>query len=154
MSYLNAKHQEYKYGIMKSFAIWICLCFFLLTIYSFIFIFIHVFVDATWVWHFAYMFEIAWFSTFSMCFFAIVYIFRPSEEIKYLAEVDELLDETLTEIDGGRAGGSQLSHRNVVNFEEVEMEEGELRKGQKVENAEGGSSDDAAEQIEELDNVA
>ena len=73
-----------------------------------------------------------------------MYIFRPTDESKYLAEVDELLDETLTEIDGGRAGGSQLSHRNVVNFQEVEMEEGELRKGQKVENAEGGSSDDAA----------
>ena len=35
---------------------------------------------------------------FALTLFATSYVFRPKEGLKHLAEIDELLDETLTEV--------------------------------------------------------
>jgi hypothetical protein len=43
-----------------------------------------------------YVLQIVSFSAFSLTLFAVAVIFRPNENSKTLASVNELLDETLT----------------------------------------------------------
>ena len=42
--------------------------------------------------------DILFAAIFATTLFAIAYVFRPKEGLKHLAEIDELLDETLTEV--------------------------------------------------------
>ena len=50
------------------------------------------------VWRVQHMLQIAFMINFCLMLFFTCYIFRPMDGTKVLAEVDELLDETLTEI--------------------------------------------------------
>ena len=49
-------------------------------------------------WQNEHKFEMAWFIVYTATLLATAYVFRPQDGSKMLAEVDELLDETLTEI--------------------------------------------------------
>ena len=49
-------------------------------------------------WQSEHKFVIAWFISYTLTLLAEAWIFRPMEGSRMLAEVDELLDETLTEI--------------------------------------------------------
>ena len=49
-------------------------------------------------WQHEHKFQIAWFLTFSATLIGSAWVFRPTDGSKMLAEVDELLDETLTEM--------------------------------------------------------
>ena len=50
------------------------------------------------VWRIQHTLQIAFMVNFTLMLFCTCYIFRPMDGTKVLAEVDELLDETLTEI--------------------------------------------------------
>lgn len=54
--------------------------------------------EGTDAWKHEHKFQIAWFLTFSLTLLGSARVFRPTSESNMLAEVDELLDETLTEM--------------------------------------------------------
>ena len=98
LAYLKMKNQEYKLSVMKQFSL-------IFTIGVTLYILIRVskilfeiaYPDED-TWQNEYIFVILWFLDFTGILFGSAWIFRPSEHSKSLVEVDELLDETLTEI--------------------------------------------------------
>ena len=80
ISYLKTKGDDLKYGIMKCFGFWILLYFSVLIFVAAAFLITHVFIDAEWVWKTAFIFEMIWFSTFTITLFAIAIIFRPNDD--------------------------------------------------------------------------
>ena len=123
LAYLAEKGDELKYSIMRCFGFWIVLYFSVLLLVSTAFVTIHIAVDAEWVWKTVFIFEIIWFSTFSMTLFAIALIFRPNEDSKILATVNEFLDETLTEVDEiGAKNGRREIEMGVGPFFNIEEE--------------------------------
>ena len=60
----------------------------------------------------------AWFVVYTLTLLASAYVFRPTEGSKMLAEVDELLDETLTEI--GTIEGDNNRVDSVAYAEQLE----------------------------------
>lgn len=60
-------------------------------------------------WQNEHLFHILWFLTYTFIALMTAFIFRPRQGSQKLAEVVELVDETLTEI--GPIDGGALSHR-------------------------------------------
>lgn len=98
LSYLKVKRQDYKLAVMKRYAL-----IFSIGVTTYILIrlskvFFEISTKESDAWQHEHKFQIAWFLTFTATLFASAWVFRPTEGSKMLAEVDELLDETLTEM--------------------------------------------------------
>lgn len=61
-------------------------------------VFFEIFNQNSDSWQNEHKFQIAWFFAYTGTLVGSAYVFRPQEGSKMIAEVDELLDETLTEI--------------------------------------------------------
>lgn len=78
-----------------------------------------------------FIFEITWFCAFSVTLFAIALIFRPNEDSKILATVNEFLDETLTEVDeiGEKSGKREIEMRDGPFINIIEESSGNSKTG-------------------------
>lgn len=70
-------------------------------------------------WKHEHKFQIAWFLTFSATLIGSACVFRPTDGSKMLAEVDELLDETLTEM--GQVEGGDTRRLDSIEYQ-VELQ--------------------------------
>ena len=98
LTYLKMKRQEYKLSIMKKFAVIFTLGVTISTLIRITKFFFEVLHENSEAWQSEHKFVIAWFISYTLTLLAEAWIFRPMEGSRMLAEVDELLDETLTEI--------------------------------------------------------
>lgn len=98
LSYLRLKRQEFKLSMMKQFAGIFTVGVTLIVIIKAYKLFVIVFNEDQDSWQNEHKFVIAWFVTYTATLFGEAWVFRPQEGSKMIAEVDELLDETLTEI--------------------------------------------------------
>jgi len=69
-------------------------------------------------WQNEHNFQIAWFLSYTFILMSSAWVFRPQDGSKMLAEVDELLDETLTEI--GAFDGENNRVDSVAYAEEID----------------------------------
>lgn len=119
LSYLKMKRQEYKLSVMKRFAMIFTIgvtIYILIRIAKMLFEVSQQEVDA---WKHEHKFQIAWFLTFSATLIGSAWVFRPTDGSKTLAEVDELLDETLTEM--GQVEGGDTRRLDSVEYQ-VELQ--------------------------------
>ena len=98
LSYLRLKRQEFKLSMMKKFAGIFTVGVTIIVIIRAVKIFVIVFNEDQDSWSNEHKFVIAWFITYTITLVGEAYVFRPQDGAKMIAEVDELLDETLTEI--------------------------------------------------------
>jgi len=78
----------------------------------------HIFVDTDSAWKFSSITEMTWFVLYTVCLLAMSLVLRPREGFRELAEVDELLDETLTEV-----GNNNSIRVGTRDFNDIEMED-------------------------------
>jgi len=64
--------------------VWVCLC---------------MMGERDTLWNVEWLFEISWFFILTVMLIVIAFVLRPGERSKMLVAMQELLDETLTEID-------------------------------------------------------
>ena len=62
-----------------------------------------------------YVLEIVSFSAYTVTLFAVAVIFRPNENSKILAQVNELLDETLTQVDEPSRGIQEIEMHERIS---------------------------------------
>lgn len=92
------KRQEYKFEIMKRFALIFTIGVSIYIVIRVAKVFFEIFNQDSDAWQNEHKFQIAWFLAYTGTLFGSAYVFRPQDGSKMIAEVDELLDETLTEI--------------------------------------------------------
>ena len=117
LAYLKTKNQHYKFRVMKLYAIILVvgtIGYFLINLVS---VSYNLLGDEDEVWRVQHILQIAFEINFSIMLFFTCYIFRPLEGTKVLAEVDEFLDETLTEI--GPVDGELSRRVDSVEYAEA-----------------------------------
>ena len=98
LAYLKSKNQAYKFEVMKLYSLVIILGAIGYLLINSVALGYNMLGDSDDVWRIQHDLQIAFMINFVAMLFTTCYIFRPKEGSKVLAEVDELLDETLTEI--------------------------------------------------------
>ena len=99
LSYLHAKNQTYKLRIMKTYAIVLAMGVAVILLTEIIRSMDFIMSSKPSHWRFTAI----EFSIVTLILSVSAWVFRPQPGSKNLAEVEELLDETLTEIDGSSA---------------------------------------------------
>jgi hypothetical protein len=99
LAYLKANGDSFKFQIIKCFGIWVLLYYFLLVVFAVGFMLLHVAESDDDSWLTIYRLETISFSAFTMTLAAVAFVFRPNEHSAIIAQVNEQLDETLTEVE-------------------------------------------------------
>lgn len=102
LAYLASKADTLKYQLMKCFGIWVIFYYVVLIIFAALFILLNM-TEAEDSWLTVYKLESISFSAFTVTLIAVMIVFRPNENSPVIAQVNELLDETLTEVDPPKA---------------------------------------------------
>jgi len=118
LTYLKIKRQEYKLTVMKQFTLIFTIGVVIYTVIRVSKIFFEIFNEDADSWQNEHKFQIAWFLAYTLTLMGSAYVFRPQDGSRMLAEVDELLDETLTEI--GTIDGDNNRVDSVAYAEELD----------------------------------
>jgi len=99
LTYLKQKKQSYKYEILKKFAITLLTGTIVSVILTLIWVIICMMGERDALWEIEWMFESCWLIILTVVLVVIAFVMRPAERTKMLVSIQELLDETLTEMD-------------------------------------------------------
>jgi len=117
LAYLKSKNQHYKFKIMKLYALVLAAGTLGYLIINSIAVGYNLMGDEDEVWRMQHILQIAFMINYTLMLFFTCYIFRPMDGTKELAEVDEFLDETLTEI--GPVDGELSRRVDSVEYAEA-----------------------------------
>lgn len=118
LTYLKMKDLDYKLSIMKQFTCVFLICILIFSVIRIAKILFEVINDDTESWENEHNFQISWFMAYTAILLGSAWVFRPQDGSKMLAEVDELLDETLTEV--GTFDGENNRVDSVAYAEEID----------------------------------
>ena len=118
LTYLKMKNLDYKLSIMKQFTCVLLICIIVFTVIRSTKILSEVLSDDMESWEREHSFQMSWFLAYSGILFGVAWVFRPRDDSKMLVQVDELLDETLTEV--GTFDGENNRVDSVAYAEEIE----------------------------------
>ena len=98
LAYLKAKEQEYKLHVLKQFTMVIGAAILVNLLILFSMILYHMFSNKENVWQNDYFFRDCFGLVYMFTLMGVMMVFRPMEGAEMLVEVNEFLDETLTEV--------------------------------------------------------
>ena len=134
LAYLKSKNQHYKFHIMKMYAVIVAFGTLGYLLINSVAVGYNLMGSDDEVWRAQHWLQIAFQINFTLMLFATCYIFRPLEGTKVLAEVDEFLDETLTEI--GPVDGELSRRVDSVEYAQALQEKMQARESVGVINYE------------------
>jgi len=117
LAYLKTKNQHFKFRVMKLYTLILIVGTIGYMLINAVAVSYNLFGTEDEVWRVQHILQIAFEINFSLILVFTCYIFRPLEGTKVLAEVDEFLDETLTEI--GPVDGELSRRLDSVEYAEA-----------------------------------
>lgn len=97
LNYLVTKEQKYKYAIISRIFICICACIVVTIILQMMQVQVMMTNSRDSDWRSFYVWEVCWFTISTVFVASIVWILQPNESSDLLTQIQEVLDETLTE---------------------------------------------------------